>query len=210
MKWFENIFTKSKLMIVSGILGILCFVFLAVNALFPFFVGFVNYVIVAALTIALMVCYKKEETSAQKTLAGAVLAVIVFWYWQISFGAFGQGTSLTIDILEQVLTVALTVILIIHIVLQTDHKGDMILIYINQVVLIVVILVQTAEFVLQIISKTNMYYDKIHSLGVLAIVTMITCMESRIQKYKARRYNAMNAGTWTPEERTKSKKIFKF
>ena len=70
MKWFENIFTKSKLMIVSGILGILCFVFLAVNALFPFFVGFVNYVIVAALTIALMVCYKKEETSAQKTLAG--------------------------------------------------------------------------------------------------------------------------------------------
>ena len=210
MKWFENIFTKSKLMIVSGILGILCFVFLAVNALFPFFVGFVNYLIMAGFTIALMICYKKGETSAQKALAGAVLAAIVFWYWQISVGLFGKGTSLPIDILEQVLTVALTVILINHVILQTDHKGDMALMYVNQIVLIIAILVQTAEFVLQIISNTNMYYDKIHSLGVLAVVTMITCMESRIQKYKAKRYNAINAGTWTPEERMKCKKIFKF
>ena len=210
MKWFENIFTKSKLMIVSGLLGILSFVFLAVNALFPFFVGFVNYVIVAGFTIALMICYKKGETSAQKALAGAVLAAIVFWYWQISVGLFGKGTSLPIDILEQVLTVALTVILINHVILQTDHKGDLALMYVNQIVLIIAILVQTAEFVLQIISNTNMYYDKIHSFGVLAVVTMITCMESRIQKYKARRYYAMNAGTWTPEERMKCKKIFKF
>ena len=209
MKWFENLFTKSKLMIVSGVLGILCFVFLAVNALFPFFVGFVSYAIMAALTIALMICYKMGETSAQKALAGAVLSTMVFWYWQISVGTFGEG-SLPIDILERVLTVALTVIFINHIILQTDHKGDMILMYINQFVLIVAILVQTAEFVLQITSKTNMYYDKIHSFGVLAIVTMITCMESRIQKYKGRRYNAMNAGTWTPEERLKCKKIFKF
>ena len=210
MKWFEDLFTKSKLMIVSGILGILCFIFLAVNALFPFFVGFVNYVIMAALSIALLVCYKLGETSAQKALAGAVLSVIVFWYWQISVGVFGKGSSLPIDILEQVLTVALTVILINHIILQTDHKGDTIIIYINQVVLIVAILVQVAELVLQIISQTNMYYDKIHSVGVLAIVAMITCMESRIQKYKARRYHAMQAGTWTPEERMKCKKIFKF
>ncbi|MBP5155939.1 MAG: hypothetical protein J6252_05090, partial [Clostridia bacterium] len=122
----------------------------------------------------------------------------------------GKGTSLAIDILEQVLTVALTVILIHHIILQTDHKGDMVLMYVNQIVLIIAILVQTAEFVLQIISSTNMYYDKIHSFGVLAVVTMITCMESRIQKYKGRRYSAINAGTWTPEERMKCKKIFKF
>lgn len=209
MKWFESIFTKSKLMIISGVLGILCFLFLAVNALFPFFTGFVNYAIMAALSVALLVCYIKGETSAQKALAGAVLAAIVFWYWQISVGAFGAGTSPVIDILEQILTGALTVILIDHIILQTDHRGDMALIYINQAVLIFAILVQTAEFALQIISDTNMYYDKIHSFGVLAVVTMITCMESRIQKYKARRYNAMKAGTWTPEERMKSKKIFK-
>ncbi|MBP5772579.1 MAG: hypothetical protein J6W35_00675 [Eubacterium sp.] len=209
MKWFEDIFTKSKLMIVSGILGIVCFVFLAFNALYPFFEGFVNYAIVAALTIALMVCYKKGETSAQKALAGAVLAAITFWYWQISAGIFGRG-SFIIDVLEFVLTVTMTVILINHIILQIDHKGDTIVIYINQVVLIVAILVQLAEFILQIISKDNMYYDKIHSLGVLAIVTMITCMESKIQKYKARRFKAMSAGTWTEEERKKSKKIFKF
>ena len=209
MKWFEDIFTKSKLMRISGIFGILCFSFLTVNAIFPFFIGFIDYALITVLTIVLMVCYKIGETSAQKALAGAVLATLMYWYWQISVGLYGKGTSRIIDSLELVLTIALTVIFFNHVLLQIEHKGNKVVICISQIVLIITILVQLVEFVLQLISKTNMFYDKIHSFGVLSIVTMITCMESKIQKYKARRYKAMQAGNWTPEERQKCKKIFK-
>ena len=42
------------------------------------------------------------------------------------------------------------------------------------------------------------------------VLGYLTCIESRIQKYKLRRSEGMANGTWTEEERLKCKKIFKF
>ena len=75
--------------------------------------------------------------------------------------------------------------------------------------LIIAIALQIAETPAQIINN-QMYFMVLNSFSLLATVTMITCVESRVQKYKARRSAAMKDGTWTEEERQKSKKIFKF
>ncbi|MCQ2386048.1 MAG: hypothetical protein MJ078_05190 [Clostridia bacterium] len=65
-----------------------------------------------------------------------------------------------------------------------------------------------AETAAQIVNN-QMYYMVLNSFSLLSTVTFITCVESRVQKYKARRSAAIDAGTWTEEERQKSKKIFK-
>lgn len=212
MKWFEDIFTKSKLMIVSGVLGVLSCLFLAVYGFITHFDGYVNYAMLAILSAALLICYKKGETSAQKALAGAVLAVLVQFYSLCVFGgAYRSEAPLTFVVIAECLeAVGYIVIFLNHILLQIDHKGDKAVIRVNQLVLVFTLAVQLAEFIVQLSDRNNIYIMKLHAFSFFCLAAMITCMESRIQKYKARRFAGMENGTWTEEERRKCKKIFKF
>lgn len=127
--------------------------------------------------------------------------------WVILSGIYGKGSG-SVQFLEIFMTVFLTLIFINHILLQIDHKGESKVILISQLVLIVAIIWQFAELIAQVLSG-GQYYDIINSFSLLSAVTMITCMESRIQKYKARRTEGLREGKWTEEERLKCK-IFKF
>ena len=167
----------------------------------------VQYLILAALSALLIVCYKKGETSCQKALIGAVLGVLMYAYWGIMAGFIGAEKN-SIGYLELFMTVFLTIMFINHLLLQIDHKGDVKIINVSRIMLVVAIVLQLAETLAQIINNQE-YYMVLNSFGLLSTVAMVTCIESRIQKYKARRSAAMNAGTWTEEERQKSKKIFK-
>ena len=207
MKWFEDIFTKSKLLIVSGIFSVAGYAFLAVTSLITGAPLFANYLIIAGLLALLLICYKKGETSCQKALAGAILCILMYAYWVIISGMYGEGST-GVKVLEIFMTVFLTVIFLNHLLLQIDHKGDGKVILVSQLMLVIAIVWQFAEMIAQILSG-GQYYDIINSFSLLCAVTMITCMESRIQKYKARRSAAMKEGRWTEEERQKSKKIFK-
>lgn len=208
MKWFEDIFTKSKLMIISGILGIVGYFALA-------FISIINpapltaqYFILAVLPTLLLICYAKGQTSCQKALIGAILGIMMYAYWGIMAG-FIEKEKNSIGYLELFMTIFLTIMFVNHLLLQIDHKGDTKIIKASQIILVVAIVLQLAETLAQIINKQE-YYMTLNSLSLLCTVTMITCVESRVQKYKARRSAAMKAGTWTEEERQKSKKIFKF
>ena len=208
MKWFEDIFTKSKLMIVSGVISVIVNLALAViNAItYPSMVA--QYVIFASLPALILLCYKKGETSAQKALIGAVLGIAMYANWTMLSGIYGLGSS-NIVTLGAFLTIFYTILFINHILLQIDHKGDKQIVLASQIMLIIAIIWQLTETIAQFLNG-GQYYDVLSSLGFLSLVTMITCVESRIQKYKARRSAAMAAGTWMEEERQKSKKIFKF
>lgn len=209
MKWFEDIFTKSKLMIISGILGVIGYLFLTVTSIINSAPLVSNYLIITVLLALLLICYKKGETSCQKALSGAVLGIFTYAYWVILSGTYGNYAGDIVTYLEIFMTLFITVIFINHLLLQIDHKGSKKVIVVSRVILVIAIICQIAEFFAQIFTG-GFYYDIINSFSLLCAVTMITCMESRIQKYKARRSAAMDAGTWTEEERQKSKKIFKF
>ena len=208
MKWFENIFTKSKLMIICGILSVAGYFALACISVITSAHLTEQYLILAVLSALLLICYKKGETSCQKALIGSILGVLMYAYWGIMAG-FIEAEKNSIGYLELFMTIFLTILFINHLLLQIDHKGDAKIIKANQIMLIIAIALQIAETLAQIINN-QMYFMVLNSFSLLATVTMITCVESRVQKYKARRSAAMKAGTWTEEERQKSKKIFKF
>ena len=132
----------------------------------------------------------------------------MYAYWGIMSG-FIEAEKNSIGYLELFMTIFLTIMFINHLLLQIDHKGDTKVVKVSQIMLVIAIVVQIAETLAQIINH-QMYFMVLNSFSLLATVTMITCVESRVQKYKARRSAAMKAGTWTEEERQKSKKIFKF
>ena len=208
MKWFENIFTKSKLMIICGILSVAGYFALACISVINSAHLTEQYLILAVLSALLMICYKKGETSCQKALIGSILGVLMYAYWGIMAG-FIEAEKNSIGYLELFMTIFLTIMFINHLLLQIDHKGDTKVIKVSQIMLVIAIVVQIAETLAQIINH-QMYFMVLNSFSLLATVAMITCVESRIQKYKARRSAAMKDGTWTEEERQKSKKIFKF
>ena len=208
MKWFEDIFTKSKLMIVSGVISVVVNLVLAVIDVISYPPLVAQYVIFASLPALILVCYKKGETSAQKALIGAVLGIAMYANWTMLSGIYGLGSS-DIVTLGTFLTIFYTILFINHILLQIDHKGDKKIILASQIMLIIAIIWQLTEMIAQFFNG-GQYYNVLSSMGFLSLVTMITCVESRIQKYKARRSAAMAAGTWTEEERQKSKKTFKF
>ena len=208
MKWFENIFTKSKLMIISGVISVIVNLALAVIGAINYPPLIAQYLIFAFLPALILLCYKKGETSAQKALIGAVLGIAMYANWTMLSGIYGLGSP-GIVMLGIFLTIFYTIIFINHILLQIDHKGDKQIILVSQIMLLVAIVWQFMEMIAQFFSG-GQYYNVLTSIGFLSLVTMITCVESRIQKYKARRSAAMASGTWTEEERQKSKKIFKF
>lgn len=208
MKWFEDIFTKSKLLIITGVLSVAGYFALACISIATSAHLTEQYLILAALSALLMIYYKKGETSCQKALVGAILGILMYAYWGIMAGFIGAEKN-TIGYLELFATIFLTIIFINHLLLQADHKGDAKIIYVSQIMLVIAIVLQVAETVAQIFSN-QMYYMILNSFSLLSTVAMITCIESRIQKYKVRRSAAIKAGTWTEEERQKSKKIFKF
>ena len=207
MKWFEDIFTKSKLLIISGFLSVAGYFALACISIITSAHLTEQYLILAVLSALLLICYKKGETSCQKALVGAALGVLMYAYWGIMAGFIGAEKN-SIGYLELFMTIFLTIMFINHLLLQIDHKGDTKIINVSRIMLVIAIVLQIAETLAQIINNQE-YYMVLNSFGLLSAVTMVTCIESRIQKYKARRSAAMNAGTWTEEERQKSKKIFK-
>ena len=207
MKRFEDIFTKSKLLVISGVVSAASYFALACISVITSAHLTEQYLILAALSALLMICYKKGETSCQKALVGAVLGVLMYAYWGIMAGFIGAEKN-SIGYLELCMTIFLTIMFINHLLLQTDHKGDTKIINVSRIMLVIAIVLQIAETLAQIINNQE-YYMVLNSFGLLSTVTMVTCIESRIQKYKARRSAAMDAGTWTEEERQKSKKIFK-
>ena len=208
MKWFENIFTKSKLMIISGVISVAVNLALAVIGAINYPPLIAQYLIFAFLPALILLCYKKGETSAQKALIGAVLGIAMYANWTMLSGIYGLGSP-SIVTLGTFLTIFYTILFINHILLQIDHKGDKQIILASQIMLIIAIIWQFAELIAQIFNGGE-YYNVLNSVGFLSLVTMTTCVEARIQKYKARRSAAMASGTWTEEERQKSKKIFKF
>ncbi len=209
MKWFEDIFTKSKLMIISGILGILIFAVLIINNLITGFLGSLpHYALFAVLSVLLLIAYKRGDTSCQKALSAALPAVIMSCYWSMATGIYGKGST-SVELLELFMAILATIIFVNHLLQQLDHKGDKTIVRISQIVLVIGLIVQFAELIAQIFGG-GQYYDLLHCFALLCVETMITCIESRIQKYKLRRSEGMANGTWTEEERLKCKKIFKF
>ena len=207
MKWFEDIFTKTKLLIICGVVSTASYFALACISVMTSAHLTEQYLILAVLSALLIICYKKGESSCQKALIGAVFGVLMYAYWGIMAGFIGAEKNL-IGYIELFMTIFLTIMFINHLLLQIDHKGDTKIIHVSRIMLVIAIVLQFVETLAQIFNNQE-YYMVLNSFGLLSTVAMITCIESRIQKYKERRSAAMNAGTWTEEERQKGKEIFK-
>ncbi len=210
MKWFEDIFSKSVLMKVSAIIGILSFTAKAVIDLFtPKFNDKTLFSLFAVFILScLTVSYKKGETSCQKALAGGVLAVTSLFMWTIALDGITYSFVPSLVTVEIISALFYTVVFINHLILQSEHSGKNTFTVICQVILFIAIYLQIVELLLQAFSKGEKF-DFLLGLGFLSVITLTTCMETRIQKYKARRTKALSENNWTDEEREKSKKIFK-
>ena len=68
MKRFEDIFTKSKLLVISGVVSAASYFALACISVITSAHLTEQYLILAALSTLLMICYKKGETSCQKAV----------------------------------------------------------------------------------------------------------------------------------------------
>lgn len=208
MKWFEKIFMNSKVMIISGILSIVGYFALACISVITSAHLTEQYLILATLSALLMICYTKGETSCQKALTGAIMGVLTYAYWSIMAG-FIEAEKNAIGYLELFMTILLTIMFINHLLLQIDHKGNAKIINASRIMLVIAIALQIAETLTQIIYN-QAYYMILNSFSLLSVVTMITCIESRVHKYKTIRSAAMENGTWSEEERKKAKQVFKF
>ncbi len=210
MKWFEDIFTKSKLMIISGIMALFCWTAYFIDAAFIHPFGtYYEYFLLAVLLLMLLIFYKKGETSAQKALSASILALSLAFYWFQVCGLVWPYDGTVSSVLEMVMTGVTAILFINHILLQTDHKGDLKIILFNEIMLVAVVIIQIAQLIAKIYCGGS-FYDIFNSFSFLFTYLFIVCMEARIQKYKARRFVATLEGRWTEEERQKSKKIFKF
>lgn len=210
MKWFQDIFTKSKLMIISGIIAFLGWTAYFINSAFIHPFGtFYEYFILAVMLLMLLIFYKKGETSAQKALSASILAVSFAFYWFQVCGLVWPYDGTVSTILEIAMTIITGILFLNHIILQTDHSGDLKIITVNEIMLVLVVLIQIVQLIAKYFCGGS-FYDIYNSFCFLFTYLFIVCIEARIQKYKSRRFIAMKEGTWTEEERQKCKKIFKF
>lgn len=212
MKKIEDIFTKTPILLIAGIVAV------AVNVI-DLIAELVIYksvslycipvILYIALCADLLVVYKKGETTAQKTLLGSLLTILLYENLKILISNIEGGAPISDIIMAWIATVCYVLVFVNHIFMQHDHKGVRIYSVVNQITLPVLFMVYIFNAITFTVNPFGIF-DILWNVSMISILLMIICMETRIQKYKRYRRAKEDAGEWNEETRKKAKKIFSF
>ena len=158
------------------------------------------------LILLLLISYRRGETNVQKTILGALLALIVFDYadW-VNFCFYSEVGA--VFVYSVVFGVSMVVLFVLHMFQQMDHVGKSKCIRISQFCGVLLILLLAANIALAILGQIR-FENLVWNLSITATVFLILMIEARIAEYKKIRASKMAEGCWTEEERQKAKKIF--
>lgn len=207
----EKLFLGKKSFIVAGVLTIALFAAWGISVInFPSGGGlYVIYAIIyLALTIALMVAYKKGETNCQKVLIAALLMFIIRDELDVTFLYLGRGEGLTLKtVLIGSSFLLFAMFLINYIFMLSDHVGYRALSAVNNILLMLLFLVH-ATFIIVYVCERHSTDGILLKAATFACVFLISCINMRVQKYKRIRAEAKANGTWNEETRQEAKKLF--
>lgn len=211
MEILKKFFANSWVLVVSGMISILFFSFNCIYELvfcekniIAYYFGF-SFLFIAVMEIGLLVAYINGQSSYQKTIIGAILSFLVINQ------LFALSMALTFASNNLLFTIIMTVITIIifhnHLYLQNDHKGGKEYIIFNFVMLAFAVALRIFEYIISV--QRGEAYDVLWMVEHISCLIFIMCIETRIQNYKMIRYEHLQAGTWTQEEKERQKAAFK-
>ena len=210
-KVFKNIFNNSKVLLVSCIVGCICFIIAGVLYIGDY--GLFSYSFplfcVALVLISLFVSYKNGEINCQKSLMGALL----FYLFADNLDMF--ATSLDFNGINNVITIrtGISVILTLiifynYLVAQSDHIGIQINVIISQATIFVMLVFFIISFI-QTLKAGVLASDIFFYVAQISTYIMIVCIETKVQIYKRIRMRLKSEGAWNDDTRQENKKIFK-
>lgn len=160
---------------------------------------------------SLFLAYYRGETSIQKLLFGSLFMFLIIDVIEILFVYIQYNSSFgpSYIVMTSIILLLVVVLFISHILQQSDHVGKSISSLIGQCLGLLII----AWFVFVIImiaSGKVSSSDITFAIGFMFTCGMLICMETRINKYKQIRTEALAKNEWNEEARKEAKKIFKF
>lgn len=209
-KIIEKIFLNKWVFIISGLISTILFIYNGLHYMYihsgDYYLTGITQLFIGLLIIGFMIAYKMGESSCQKSIIGAIFAALsVFQMEMFAYAKIEKTFSFNIQLVLLVLTLLM---LFNHLFLQAEHKRDRKYIVFNFIIIELVIIIRIYEYIHDLIHG-NVVYDYIWSPELLFCLMMIVCIETRVYYYKKIRYDHLQNGTWTKEEKDKQKAIFK-
>jgi len=167
----------------------------------------IDGILYIGIIVALLASYKFNENNIQKALIGSLLLFIV----KSSVGLFCTNLKQQL-VLEAVFffiqTVYSIVLFVCHLLQQSDHIGSDKFVLINQGCFVLMTLQAIFAIRQAFFSGDFQVLDVTFVLAMLFTYLIVICIETRIQKYKAIRFNAKTNGKWDQETKDQAKKLF--
>lgn len=210
-KTLKNIFSSSKVLLVSCLIG--CFSFIIAGFLYLGDYGLFSYSLpnfcVSMVLISLLVSYKNGEINCQKSLMGALLFFLFadnLFMFATSLDYNGIGNAITI---RTCISVILALIIFYnYLVAQSDHIGIKRNVIISQVAIFAMFIFFIVSFV-QTLKAGASVSDIFFYIAQICTYIMIVCIETKVQIYKGIRLRLKSEGKWNDEARMENKKMFK-
>ncbi len=148
---------------------------------------------IVCLQLALFISYREHSKNAMKGLMGALL--MAFFVMSHSYLAM-TGYTLVFGCLY---ALALCLLLINHFVLNSDRRANPKYIKLNQTILAIIPIIVLVWGLFDIFfnfSGNTILVVLVRLISICAALSMIVCVESRLDAYRLRRED----GGWTEEE----------
>ena len=210
-KTLKNIFSSSKVLLVSCIIG--CVSFIIAGFLYLGDYGLFSYSLpnfcVALVLISLLVYYKSGDTNCQKSLMGALLFFLfadnlIMFATSLDYNGIGNAFTIRTGI-----SVVLALIIFYnYLVAQSDHIGIKKSVIISQVAIFAMFIFFIVSFV-QTLQAGALVSDIFFYIAQICTYIMIVCIETKVQIYKGIRLSLKSEGKWNDEARMENKKMFK-
>ena len=210
---FETTFSNSKLLMLGGIVGMILFLCWSVSGCMEDGARAARYlfcgVLYLGLIIGLLLSYKKGAISCQKALLSALLAVLLKDSFEFAWEIFETKPIGAEAILAGIPALLYFILLINHVILQSDHVGTKAQITINQIVPILIILVLLLSLFRMEDGEAVIGPDWFFHFAELFTTLMIISIDTKVQVYKRLRAEAQEQGSWNEETREQARKIFR-
>ena len=210
-KTLKNIFSSSKVLLVSCLIG--CVSFIIAGFLYLGDYGLFSYSLpnfcVSMVLISLLVSYKNGDTNCQKSLMGALLFFLfadnlIMFATSLDYNGIGNAFTIRTGI-----SVVLALIIFYnYLVAQSDHIGIKRSVIISQVTIFAMFIFFIVSFV-QTLKAGAFVSDIFFYIAQICTYIMIVCIETKVQIYKGIRLRLKSEGKWNDEARMENKKMFK-
>lgn len=210
-KALKTIFNNSKVLLISSIIGCICFIvsgFLYIKDYGLFSYSFPLFC-VSLLLISLFISYKNGEINCQKSLMGALL----FFLFADNLDMF--ATSIDYNGMNNIITIRTGISVVLafiifynYLVAQSDHIGIKRNVIISQVTIFAMFVFFIVSFI-QTLKAGVLASDIFFYVAQISTYIMIVCIETKVQIYKGIRMKLKSEGSWNDETRRENKKLFK-